>query len=604
MRKKLMRVLNCEDGSGLVLALMTLLVLSVLGASLGAITIGSHRLSSVNRDTTSAYYIAEAGVNQAYEEIKDVVMKAYESNPTSYDNFINPIDYFAFNYEMNNEENSFEPQFGHSPTATVDIKEISEDENSKSYLITSVGNVDNKSRVVEKSFDVTFIQQDAGVNFPMFPEDAALISKNTIDMSGGAKISGDVHVDSQANDSIIFDGDAGIDNGTIFHHPNVNSTNVIKMPSYYDSADYSVQKRSNSLPWNDYTQFVDNYKIQPEYKSKLDGNSYDSLTNFRYVHDAYNSHMIIQNNNINLDTYMVKKHDLLLNSDIRINNIIVGQNSTLNIETNRNVKINDISINSSNLYIKATGNSNSVEINNLTLNTGNVILDTGERNIDIHFNNLTINNNRIRFVGSGNVNVYINNNLTLNNGSIDIEGTGNYNFLAKQYNHNNGNLLIQNNAKVELNILEVFKFSSGQINNSPGAKSINMNLNYFGSSDLSIGGGVFMLGNLFLNQSNLTLTGSGNIQGLIISKGTKVDIKGGSINNSLILAPFSEIIFSEGGKVSGVVVADKIKMSGGTLIEYNGIYLNNLPGNSSVETPSPLPSMDSIINSGPVTEPR
>ncbi|MDZ7835806.1 MAG: pilus assembly PilX N-terminal domain-containing protein [Alkalibacterium sp.] len=70
--KKCLYIKN-EEGSGLVLALMTLLVLSVLGASLGAVTVGSFKLGDVNRDDTSAYYIAEAGANMAYEEMEEVL---------------------------------------------------------------------------------------------------------------------------------------------------------------------------------------------------------------------------------------------------------------------------------------------------------------------------------------------------------------------------------------------------------------------------------------------------------------------------------------------------------------------------------------------------
>ena len=71
-----------EKGSGLVLTLMVLLVLSVLGVSIGALTLGSYRLSDANRDDTSAYYVAEAGAVAAYESIQSQVLGAYESNAT------------------------------------------------------------------------------------------------------------------------------------------------------------------------------------------------------------------------------------------------------------------------------------------------------------------------------------------------------------------------------------------------------------------------------------------------------------------------------------------------------------------------------------------
>lgn len=604
--KSLKSHLNNEDGSGLILALMTLMVLSVLGLSLGAITIGSHRLSSVNRDTTSAYYIAEAGVNQAYEEIESIVLSAYEGSSTQ-DSFFDKIDGSADKYIDGASVGDFGEQFGDSPKATVHLtKENGDSENIISYTLISEGSVDNKSRVVEKKFEVTWVDKDTGNNLPFFPQNAALISRSKIDMTGSAGIFGDVHIDSTENNSIVFDGNAGVKNGTIFYHPSADSNNLIKMPSYYNPAEYPLRKRNDPLPWVDYRQFIENYKAKPDYKSKINSNNFESLADFRYVHTPYNSHMVIQNNNINLSTWMIKSYDLDLNKDTKINDIVVGDRSTLNIETTRNTKINNIVINSSDLNLKAKENSNSIEINNLTLNSSNITIETGDRDIDIHLNNITINNNRIRFIGSGNVNIFVENSLKLNNGTIELDGSGKFEFLVDEYHHNNGQLKIQNVSKVDMNILSEFVFSSGTINNSASAKSSNLNINYFGTEKLSIGGAVFMMGNLYINQADLILKGSGNVQGLVLSKGSTVDIDGGSINNSLILAPFASMDITGSGTVNGVVVADKINMSGGTRIQYNDYYLSDLPSDSSgtVTDPSISPSRENIIQSEPIVEPQ
>ena len=85
--KKMKNVLVNEQGSGLVLALMVLLVLSVLGSALGMVTINSHRLADHTQDTNSAYYIAEAGANMAYEEFKAGILSAYDISSTEDDFF-------------------------------------------------------------------------------------------------------------------------------------------------------------------------------------------------------------------------------------------------------------------------------------------------------------------------------------------------------------------------------------------------------------------------------------------------------------------------------------------------------------------------------------
>ena len=78
-KEKLTKTLRNEDGAGLVLALMVLMVFAVLGVAVGAVTIGSHKLGDISRDNNSAYYIAEAGANLAYKEIEIGVMDAYNN---------------------------------------------------------------------------------------------------------------------------------------------------------------------------------------------------------------------------------------------------------------------------------------------------------------------------------------------------------------------------------------------------------------------------------------------------------------------------------------------------------------------------------------------
>ena len=89
-REKLTKIFKKEDGAGLVLALMVLMVLTVLGLTVAGVTIGSHKLGDTSRDSNSAYYIAEAGANLAYEEIKNSVMPAYVSSNN------NEVIYFSW----------------------------------------------------------------------------------------------------------------------------------------------------------------------------------------------------------------------------------------------------------------------------------------------------------------------------------------------------------------------------------------------------------------------------------------------------------------------------------------------------------------------------
>ena len=93
-RKGIKRLREDEKGSGLVLTLMVLLVLSVLGVSIGTLTLGSYRLSASNRDDTSAYYVAEAAAVAAYDEIQRSVLSAYQSNATE-GSFYNQVSFIV-----------------------------------------------------------------------------------------------------------------------------------------------------------------------------------------------------------------------------------------------------------------------------------------------------------------------------------------------------------------------------------------------------------------------------------------------------------------------------------------------------------------------------
>lgn len=165
-----------QEGSGLILALMTLMVLAVLGASLGAITIGSHRLSAVNRDDSSAYYIAEAGANQAYEEIERLVLAAYEESNDS-----EKVFYEKLENQLNTIQNAVvldqADLKGANSKATVQISELHKEDRTQSYRIRSEGFVSGRSRVVEKEFDVTYVKEVVQKEVPKIESDVVIANK-------------------------------------------------------------------------------------------------------------------------------------------------------------------------------------------------------------------------------------------------------------------------------------------------------------------------------------------------------------------------------------------------------------------------------------------
>lgn len=181
--------LKKEEGSGLILALMTLMVLAVLGASLGAITVGSFRLSNVNRDSTSAYYIAEAGANQAYEEIKGHVYVAHE-NTSSQGSFFDQVNELSKDYADGLSIAGFSDQFGGSPESFVTLDKVETNDRTVSYKLTSRGTVDGKERIVEKDFTVTWVEDSTNTQTPPLPSGAAVIAEKSINSRPNADTDG------------------------------------------------------------------------------------------------------------------------------------------------------------------------------------------------------------------------------------------------------------------------------------------------------------------------------------------------------------------------------------------------------------------------------
>ena len=73
------RLMKNESGIALVFTLMVLVVLSVLGATIGTVAMANVNLTENERDYQAAYYIAEAEVNETYLKIEKTILETYEN---------------------------------------------------------------------------------------------------------------------------------------------------------------------------------------------------------------------------------------------------------------------------------------------------------------------------------------------------------------------------------------------------------------------------------------------------------------------------------------------------------------------------------------------
>ncbi len=283
----------------LAIVLMVLTVFSVLGISLLSTTINNANLSSIERDTQSAYYIAEAGANYKLNEIRNAVLDAYQS-PTGVelDELLEPV-----------ELNTFEEVFGEQPIVQVRVETINDMDNPQVYRVISEGVIGDRSRTVETSFMLTAQESGSSIEIP----DVALFTQGAINLKGGSTIDGDVSTNSN---NVNTKGGAGI-TGDITR--NLNKT--YEIPPFPEIPNYNT----------------------PE--------------NLRLEKNAHNQYYVILNGDLRIDNKISDGYTLTLDDNVSFNKIKV-KNNTLNIDVgdfDRSIVVNTLDVQKGHINILGTG---------------------------------------------------------------------------------------------------------------------------------------------------------------------------------------------------------------------------------------------------------
>ncbi|WP_414838581.1 hypothetical protein [Carnobacterium sp. TMP28] len=356
---KIKHLLKKEEGSGLVLTLMVLSVLSILSLSIGALTVGTYRLSGANRDATSAYYIAEAGATAAYDEIQNEVLRAYDNNQTR-DSFYNQVSAILASKNGDSTVN-FDSQFGSEPTAKIQINE----ENPQKYTIYSTGSIDGKERTVKKQLTTTWVEKTtSGGGLPEILDNAALMTQGlgqsndgtkTIDIFGSSKLVGDIHTNSIESGSIKISGNPKFIE-TKLHYPSELTPVAAK----------NLIIRENNGNW---------LKNHIAREQAINFGAYQSLLNqakeiiynpadFKVLPDKTlennngNTYKVQDNGNLFVDNYVFSSYKLEVNNNIYFTKIIVAQDKLLEIDPmggNHTILVDDLAVTNGKLDIIGEG---------------------------------------------------------------------------------------------------------------------------------------------------------------------------------------------------------------------------------------------------------
>ncbi|WP_440896007.1 pilus assembly PilX N-terminal domain-containing protein [Amphibacillus sp. Q70] len=314
---RLKSIFHNESGVSLILALMTLLVLSILGVAIATMTFANIQLTATDRDYQSTYYIAEAGVNQAYAEIKDIIVTTYE-NEVNQDNFYLGIE-TAFDEVDGSHYKNFEANFDEQPEAVITIERL-DGENPRNYQITSEGKIGQQDRVVTKEFTVNWTPKDNGGGvMPPLPEGVGAIVKDKVSLYGSGSIEGDLYLDTDEENRLKYANDANRITGSIYLPPTATEA-IFDVPPYMTSPQTS--DIAFEYDWEKLYQYFDHFPTAPSFEE------HDDVT---IKHADGNKMEVIKNGNIYIDEYISDNYELILDQNYHFNEGKFGQNNTLKI---------------------------------------------------------------------------------------------------------------------------------------------------------------------------------------------------------------------------------------------------------------------------------
>lgn len=464
-----------EQGSALVYTLMVLLLLSLLGMSVGMVTVGSYKLSDSNRDYTSAYYIAEAGANTAYEEIQTLVNNEYKLNPKNPMMKSNPLNYILksardWNISITGDSAAkkvyskdyhFEGQFGSATNAIIAVKALTED-NATEFIIESIGTVDQKERVVQKKFEITWPEDKGSGGGIKVPPNAVLLADQKVKLLGGGLL-GDIHTNSTINKTVEF-GDYGEwKQSTIYHSSLISKNALLSYKDGYDSHLPKMKATDEMIDFGYYRQLIDEVNLP----QNIDGK--------------------IQKNDLTGEAYEVRG----------AGDVIISENgNTINMKVNNDSYIPEFRISGLRKVVLDIGNKDKVIVTD-KFSLGGII----------------------EIQGTGNLTIYVNDKFEYTQGSSTINLNGQL-----------GKVTFVYLGKEDLDFGNAMKINGHIVAKYAGLKSGSIPFNgvfLAGGTNITLQGGGMNEGLLLIApNAKVTMSGSYSVNGTIVSK--EFEIGGGS----------------------------------------------------------------------------
>ncbi|MCK1996570.1 pilus assembly PilX N-terminal domain-containing protein [Psychrobacillus psychrodurans] len=501
-----LRLLNAR-GFTLLSVLMLVVLITVLGVSILAVTSNSLKLSANERTDQSTFYIAEAGIVVARKDTENKLQQAYSNayNETLKDYKKAEEDYFRRpnkeqtgfifdfagvlemyyaeyvgkvlheSWSIHSDSESYKSRFkfesnyseGNSkitPIARVLVTRESESDEEVEYNLTSVGTIGNKERTVSQKLIVNLKVGNLGEpgtpgtpgtsgtpghgGGPVegLPEDTAIIVKNGIKIKSSTVI-GNIGTLKSGTGSIIIDWGIPTVNGE-FYVPSGSETTALTKPAQMGFTTKVNGGAAGTIP---------------ELPSFPSPPNYTSLGNYTPL-DYGSSSLKVQNN-------------------ASIGNLKVSGSHTLTI-------------------------------------------DIGDEDKELVLDNLEISGDaQVIIKGTGKLTLHVKNKLY-------ITGSGKFN--------------VQSSNK-------------------------NAEIYYSGNEVLgkNFGGGAEIHASIYAMRANVDISSSTKVYGNILSGGSSFIVRGeGKVGPSLYFAPNAHFEVRNSGKVTGTIIGNSISMEGEGLVRY------------------------------------
>jgi type II secretory pathway pseudopilin PulG len=155
----LRKLLGEEKGFALVATILILLIVSILGIAIVSTATSNLRLTRMDSRSQSAYYIAEAGLNEIVDRINTKIHDKNNNYKTGDDLFRDIESLFLKDFTLDD----FDLNRGEQPKSLVTVTCAATDRDMRRYKIKSIGTIGSSTRTVSTMIDISWeSQQEIG----------------------------------------------------------------------------------------------------------------------------------------------------------------------------------------------------------------------------------------------------------------------------------------------------------------------------------------------------------------------------------------------------------------------------------------------------------